>query len=59
MIHVNFSEKYEYTNEIELNKILNGQFEKEKSIRFLREPQLIVNRLTNAQIQYYMKNHLN
>ena len=55
MIHVNLSEKYEFKNDDELNKILKGQFEKDKSIRFLREPQLIVDRLTHAQIQYYMK----
>lgn len=53
VIHVNFSENYEYTNMEELNKILNGQ--KVKSIRFLREPKLIVKRLTKAQIEFYMK----
>ena len=53
VIHVNFSENYEYTNMEELNKILNGQ--KDKSIKFLREPQLIVKRLTKAQIEFYMK----
>ena len=53
VIHVNFSENYEFTNMEELNKILNGQ--KDKSIRILREPKLIVKRLTNAQIEYYIK----
>ena len=56
MIHVNFSEQYEFRNDDELTKILNGQFDqKQKSIQFLREPQVVVQRLTNAKIQYYMQ----